>query len=172
MTNSRFWLDVHGSWRVAFGQNGDVVLTDDPFMRLYRNDGGAYEIATGQDFNTVTHSELETSCYKAISDSRIFVQDGPGSTLVFDRRFNYLGQREYDGHLCGILYPDTLVYAKQRGFVDWILVHTGEKQGILRPTDGRTWDRGLSVCICRAQYIVVVESSTTSMDVFSVRGRH
>ena len=158
-------LTHDASYLVAFGNNGKMVLTDDRHIHLYRHDGSKYSLV-----GKISHPDGVTKhCYKAVSDTTIFVQENTDQpTHQYDSAdLHQQGTLHHKGKLLGVLYPSTLVYGQKRAYEDWIIaLHQPEGKVILKPPGARKWDVALSVCRTE-DYFVVVETFTKSMAVFS-----
>ena len=153
---------------VAFGENGEVVLTDGHHIHLHRHDGSKYK-PVGK---TPLPDGITKSCYKAISDTTIFVQENTDDpTHQYDSTdLDQLGTLDHKGTLRGVLYPSTLVYSRKRADGDRIIaLQQPDDMMILHPPGGRKW--GITLSVCRAEnFFVVVEYRKKSMDVFTLRG--
>ena len=153
---------------VAFGDHGTVALTDDDHIHLYQHDGVKYCFVGKKPLP----DDVGWDCYKAISVTTIFLQqNGDAPTYQYRcRDLHQLDKLDHEGHLCGVVYPNTLVYAQRRGDEDWILtLHLADGEMILQPHGGDKWDWGLSVCAA-LEHILVVETKTKSMNVFTLSG--
>ena len=159
---------THGaSGRVAFGEHGEVVLTDyghsDCHISLYQHDGAKYNLAR----KTHLPDGLGWACNKAVSDA-IFLQSSYDTETyqLHTTDLQPMGRLHHKGVLLGAVFPNTLVYGQCRGGGKWIVnLHQPDGDIILEPPHERIWNWRLSVY--RAEYIVVVESRTQSMDVFT-----
>ena len=160
---------THGASRlVAFGENGEVVLTVDHHIYLYQHGGMKYSLAK----KTYLPDGVGWDCFKAISNTTIFLQahEYAPTHQLSSRDLHHMGSLDHKGKLLGLLYPSTLVYGQERSHKDWIIIlHHADGEMILQPPRGRSWDWGLSVCRA-GQYIVVVETWTQSIDAFSTGG--
>ena len=164
----------YASWRVAFGEQGELVLDDrdDKHISLYLHDGIQYSLAS----RTPLPYGVRSFCRKAVSSRAVHVQEGwrtSGVTHELHRAdLHHLGEVRHEGWqlLRGVLYPDTLVYRQWRGVDDYIIIlHQPHGQITLEPPRGRGWSYELSVC-CAGGHIVVVEADTQTMDTFAMDG--
>ena len=168
-------LTHEASSMVAFGEHGEVVLTDRDNIYQYQHDGKKYSL----EGKTRRHGHVGGACNKAISDTTIFMQLCSNGSPTHEHQLHTTDLRhirtlDHKGQLCGLLYPNTLAYRWKRPSPnsEWIIIlHQPNGEVTLQRSRlrRRKWDVGLS--LCRAgEHIVVVERSMKSMDVFSTSG--
>ena len=179
-------ITYNASWKVAFGKDGEVVLTDKDhiYMYLYRHNGVKYILEEGARSRLPDGVDGEF-CNKAVdlSSSTVLVQDSGYDAPTYKLHLldlHQMGAPYYKpGYLSDILYTresSTHVYRqkKDRGYcIDLYHCPDGDGDGepvTLEPPPKYKWERGgLSVCHT-GDHIVVVENNGKSMDVFSTSG--
>ena len=163
-------LTHEASWRVAFGERGEVVLDGGGDIYLYEHDGVEYSFARKTQ---MPDDVVGWPCNKAVSDTTIFIQNRAGDSPTHQlhiKDLHHMGRLDHKGELCGMIYPSTLVYCQKRGSADYtITIHQPNEEMILQPPHGRKCYGSLSVCRA-GECIVVVERNTQTMDVFSLSG--
>ena len=181
-------ITYNSSWKVAFGKDGDAVLTDKDHIYLYRHNGVEYILKKKA---RLPHDVKGQFCNKAVglSSSTVFVQDSKDDARTYKLHppgLDQMGTLNKPGLLSDILYTcelSTLVYRHQKKDGSYcIYLHhcpdgdgggDGEHDGepvTLEPRPKYKWERGgLSVC-CTGDHFVVVENNGKSMDVFSTSG--
>ena len=137
-------LTHDASHLVAFGDNGEVVLTDEHHIHLYRHDGSKYKLVG----KTPLPDGVTKHCFKAVSDTTIFVQENTDQpTHQYDSTdLHQQGTLHHKGKLRGVLYPNTLVYGQKRTYKEWIIaLHQPDEKVILKPPGAGKRDMALSV---------------------------
>ena len=161
------------SWKVAFGEHGEVVLTDKDNICLYRHNGVEYIL--DKETRLPDDTRGDWFCNKAVSSSAVFLQHNPPNPptqQLENQDLGKMGELKHEGLLGGILYPSTLVYRQKIDGGYCINLHQPEKEPVtLKPLpENKKWRGGLSLCRVEDRYIVVVDHNNDSMDVFSPSG--
>ena len=168
-------LDFVASPYAAIGDRGQVLLSEHSNLRLRKDIRwvGKGWCSTGR--STTLPDGVDSSCNKAVSSMYVYIQakqdDAP--TYRYNTKLHLLGEMEYRGQLCDVLWPDVLVYQQKTAYDDYALTLYDEDDDplILKPPGDRKWNSQLSVCKTN-QHIIVVEAETQSLDVFTDEGHH
>ena len=141
------------------------MLTDEYYVYVCQHDGVDAS-------KTRLPDGVGRYCNKAVSNTSVFLQqyeDHPTHELHLTD-LHHVNTLHHKGMLRGLLHPSTLIYRLKRADDDYtITLLQPDGDIILQPPPGRKWDWGLSVC-CSGAFIIVVSSTTRSMDVFSQSG--
>ena len=154
---------------VAFGECGEVLLTEWDHIYLYQHDGMNYS----RPRKTCRPDTVSRFSYKAVSSRAIFLQDAlleDVTHMLSLLNLQPMDQLHHKGALRGAIQPSTLVYSLKRDDKDYIIIlYRPNGDMILQPPHGRKWNSCLSVCRA-GEFFVVVEHYTRTLDVFCTRG--
>ena len=180
-------ITYNASWKVAFGKDGEAVLTDDKdLIYLYRRNGVQY-ILEKEAPRRLPDGVGGQFCNKAVDllSSTVFVQDSQDGKGTYKLRLpgmDQMGTLDKPGLLSDVLYfreSSALVYRQKKDGGYCINLHhcpDGDGDGepgepvTLEPPLEYKWKRG-GLSVCRTvDHLVVVENNGKSIDVFSTSG--
>ena len=162
---------------VAFGPRGEALVESlDYLSHRGRNDLSLYRLEdTGGKYRRTVERKIAKGvgmgCQKAVTDRNIYFQINiNGPTFQLDASdMSTITTLHHEGDLHGCVHPEALVYGVERS-EEWIMyVHDETGVVTLQPPKPRRWNKNLSACRA-GQHIIVVETTSRSLDVFTATG--